>query len=68
MKLSPKQAEVMKWLNGGWTAVVKHGNAMTINGERICNRSTIEALQRKGLIKRVSQREWKAVQTNRGRS
>lgn len=53
-KLSPAQKKVMVWLSQGWGARVSHGNAVEINGERICNVDTMTALVRLGLAERES--------------
>lgn len=52
LKLSPAQMKVMHWLSQGWGARVSHGNAVEINGERICNVDTMIVLVRLGLAER----------------
>lgn len=53
-KISPAQLKVMLWLSQGWGARVSSGNAVEINGERICNVGTMTALVRLGLAERES--------------
>jgi hypothetical protein len=48
--MSPVQAAVMKWIDGGWTAYCDRGAVVTINGQRACTVATMEALERKGLV------------------
>lgn len=66
MKLSPKQAEVMKWLDNGWTAYTNYG-VVEINGQKVANLDTMVALLRRGLVKKYGQWGWQAVETNRER-
>lgn len=53
-KLSQAQEKVMQWLSQGWGARVSHGNAVEINGDRVCNVDTMAALVRLGLAERES--------------
>lgn len=53
-KLSPAQQRVMLWLSQGWGARVSHGNAVEINGQRVCNVDTMTVLSRMGLVERES--------------
>lgn len=53
-KLSPAQKRVMHWLSQGWGARVSHGNAVEINGDRVCNVDTMATLVRLGLAERES--------------
>lgn len=48
--LSPAQQKAMLWLSQGWSARNAYGAAVEINGERVCNLSTMRALERAGLI------------------
>lgn len=58
MKLSKKQEEVMKWINGGWELRQSHGMAFEVNGKHVCNLDTVTVLERLGLIRKTSQWTW----------
>lgn len=60
-KLSSVQEEVMRWLRGGWTARVVYGAAVHINGERVCNLDTMEALIKRGLVVRSDRWTFRAA-------
>lgn len=60
-KLSPAQERVMEWLNGGWDAHTYSGAAIEINGQRVCNLDTMEALIRKGLVVRTDRWTFRAA-------
>ncbi|MCB1714257.1 MAG: hypothetical protein KDK05_03885 [Candidatus Competibacteraceae bacterium] len=62
MKLSPIQAGVMKWANGGWVLYQVGGSSIHVNTERICNRATVDALVKRKLLVPVGQYQWKAPQ------
>lgn len=49
-KLTRKQQEVIQWIDGGWTLIQTRGMVIEVNGKRICNRDTINALVKKGLV------------------
>lgn len=66
-KLTPTQAKVMKWLAGGWGARVSHGSAVEINGERMCNLNTLEALERLGLVSKPEDGDYYWMATAAGR-
>lgn len=53
----------MRWLCHGWPARVAYGTAVEINGERICNESSLLALERRGLVERDGQHPnmWRAT-------
>ncbi|NIF29179.1 hypothetical protein F3J44_22730 [Pantoea sp. Tr-811] len=53
-KLTPVQQEVMRWLSQRWEARVSVGSVVEINGARVCNLSTMNALARLGLVERES--------------
>lgn len=59
--LSPAQERVMEWLCGGWTAEVAAGSSVHINGSRVCNLDTMEALIRRGLVVRSDRWTFKAA-------
>lgn len=54
VKLTQVQQRVMHWLSQGWGARVSSGTAVEVNGERICNVSTMAVLERLGLAERES--------------
>lgn len=61
-KLTATQTEVMKWLSQGWDARVSVGAAVDINGKRVCNLNTINALVGLGLVAQDAQtRCWGAT-------
>lgn len=53
-KLTPVQQAVMRWLSQKWEARVAVGSAVEINGSRVCNLSTMNALARLGLVEQQS--------------
>lgn len=53
----------MRWLNGGWKAHVACGASVHINGHRVCNLDTMEALIKKGLVVRTDR--WTFVAASR---
>lgn len=55
-KLTRKQQEVMEWINGGWTLIQSRGLVIEVNGKRICNYDTIDALIKMGLV--VESERW----------
>ncbi len=66
LKLTPVQQEVMRWLSQKWEARVSVGSAVEINGDRVCNVSTMNALVRLGLVERESQAQcWVATAEGR---
>ncbi|MGY6257290.1 hypothetical protein ACXIVK_27915 [Paraburkholderia caledonica] len=60
-KLSPAQTPVMRWLSYGWNAYPGAGSSITINGNRVCNVDTMQALYRAGFACRDSQGLWQAT-------
>jgi hypothetical protein len=41
----------MKWLIQGWDARVSYGSAIEENGKGLCTLTTLNALERQGLVK-----------------
>lgn len=64
-RLSAAQARVLKWLQGGWSAVKANGSAIHINGQRICNIDTITSLNRLGLVEQDGDYHFKATQAGK---
>jgi hypothetical protein len=62
-RLSRCQSEVMSYLCHKWSAHVNAGASVHINGKRVCNLATIEALVARGLVRRVGQWEYRATDT-----
>jgi hypothetical protein len=60
-RLSEAQERVMTWLRGGWTAQVESGLSVHINGKRVCNVDTMEALIRRGLVVRSARWTFRAA-------
>ena len=60
VRLSPTQQRVMKWLGKGWRTEPAAGSALNVNGKRICNLDTLNALQRLGLVNRLEPGVWEA--------
>lgn len=67
-KLTPTQHRVMDWMGKGWPAHQTHGNAVSINGKRVCNRDTINVLVRLGLVGAHPESRWTFVATPAGRT
>lgn len=59
--LTKTQAEVMKWLRGGWRALQNRGEVVEINGKKVCTESTMRALLKKGLVEKEDEYYWKAT-------
>lgn len=61
-KLTKVQRETMKWISQGWHAQHANGQAVHINGKRVCNVATMDSLARAGLIEHEPEfRCWKAT-------
>ncbi|WP_321908174.1 hypothetical protein [Burkholderia cepacia] len=60
-KLTAAQIRVMRWLSQGWHAVPGAGSAVLINGSRICNVDTMQALYRAGFVTRDGHGGWRAT-------
>ncbi|ONU64406.1 hypothetical protein A8E62_12125 [Burkholderia cenocepacia] len=60
-KLTAAQLRVMRWMSQGWTAEPGAGSAVLINGSRICNVDTMQALYRAGLVTSDSHGGWRAT-------
>lgn len=60
VKLTKKQAEVMKWVDGGHQIIRTSLllGSFEVNGKKLCNLDTIKALEKLGLIKQIGQRTW----------
>lgn len=60
IKLTKKQAEVMKWVDGGHQIIRTSLclGSFEVNGKTICKMDTIQALERLGLIKQIGERTW----------
>ena len=60
VKLTKKQAEVMKWVNGGHQLIRTSliGGSFEVNDKTICKMDTIKALEKLGLIKQIGQFTW----------
>ena len=65
-KLTPVQADVMRWVGKGWMAHNAVGSSVHINGKRVCNVDTMKALERHGLVAYDSAfRHWSATDTGK---
>lgn len=65
-KLTPTQAEIMRWLSKGWDARVSHGDVVEINGKKVCRLSTMTALEKRGLVYRDADTKlWAATEAGR---
>lgn len=65
-KLTKVQREIMKWISQGWHAQQANGQAVHINGKRVCNVATMDSLTRAGLVVHEAQlRCWKATALGR---
>ncbi|MBK1902195.1 MULTISPECIES: hypothetical protein [Burkholderia] len=60
-KLTVAQIRVMRWMSQGWAAEPGAGSAVLINGSRICNVDTMQALYRAGFVTRDSHGGWRAT-------
>lgn len=65
INLSATQQSVMKWVGKGWTAYPAGGTALTVNGKRICNLSTMVVLARLGLVEVDEDKCWNATEAGR---
>lgn len=66
LKLTPTQERVMKWLSQGWDARVSHGSVVEVNGKRLCTLTTVNALERLGVVKQdPTTRCWEATKLGR---
>lgn len=66
MKLSKSQRAVMVWMSRGWKAYVAGGKTrVEINGNRVANTGTMEALERAGLVSRLGVGAWEPTETGR---
>lgn len=54
MKLSKVQKSVMAMLGHGWTTGPGAGMSIMINGKRMCNVDTLNALEKHGLVKQMT--------------
>lgn len=60
-KLTAAQARVMRWLSRGWTAEPGAGSAVIVNGSRVCNTDTMQALYPAGFAARDDLGCWRAT-------
>lgn len=62
MKLSKCQAKVMSFMCHRWEAQYSyHFGGFVINGRKVCNRRTMEALAKLGLVEKSGNHSWKAT-------
>lgn len=59
LRLSATQKSVLKWLGRGWTTAPGAGSTLTVNGAKLCTVSTMEALQRMGMVEPILNSEGK---------
>ena len=59
--LTEAQRKVMKWLGYGWKAEPGAGTTLVVNGNKICNLSTMTALERAGYVESDAQMCWRAT-------
>lgn len=64
-KLTDAQRKVMKWLGYGWEAQPGAGATLIVNGQTICNVSTMKALERAGYVETDTNHCWKATPSGR---
>lgn len=67
-KLSEAQQRVLKWLGKRWTAMPGQGAAIMLNGKRLCNVDTMQALNRLGYAERDGNGCWNATEAGRARA
>lgn len=60
-KLSEPQKRVLKWLGRGWRAEQGSGTAVMVNGNRLCNVDTVNALKRMGYTENDNAGCWVAT-------
>lgn len=66
MKLTKSQRAVMVWMSRGWKAYVAGGKTrVEINGNRVGTTSTMEALERAGLVSRLGIGAWEPTEAGR---
>ena len=59
--LTKAQDRVMTLMSQRWPASVAGSGAIHINGERVCNITTMNVLERQGLIEKDTRWTWKAT-------
>jgi hypothetical protein len=59
MKMTMKQMEVMRLLHDGQQPYTHAGASVHVNGQRLCNVSTMKVLERKGLAEMVTRFQWR---------
>lgn len=64
-KLSKPQRAAMNWMNKGWKAYVAYGTRVEINGHPVCTTSTMDSLERLGLVQREGVAAWNATEAGR---
>lgn len=65
-KLTPAQQRLLQLLALKWTAYCPYGDVVTVNGQKVGSRSTMDVLERHGLVARKTSSTW--VATDSGRS
>lgn len=59
-KLTKTQDEVMSYLGRSWTAYLRHGTVVEINGQKACTTKTMDALENLGLVKKTMHGQFSA--------
>lgn len=57
--LTPTQAKVMAWLIGGHQPHIHAGASVHVNGKRVCNLDTMNALEKRGFAEKVGRYQWR---------
>lgn len=65
VRLSKSQHHVMGQLALGWKAYVAYGDRVEINGRPVARRSTMESLERAGLIEKIGVAAWGVTEAGR---
>lgn len=64
-KLTAAQQRVLQLLALKWTAYCPYGAVVTVNGQKVGSRSTMDVLQRLGLVVRATPCTWIATDSGR---
>lgn len=59
--LTAAQLRLMRWLSQGWSAELANGEAVNVNGSRVCNLDTIASLERRSLVEPAGRHCWRAT-------
>lgn len=64
-KLTPAQQRLLRLLVLKWTAYCPYGDVVTVNGEKVGRRATVNVLVRHGLVVAKTPCTWVATESGR---